>query len=146
MRVSMMKHLWLIFLAGVAYAASPPDVSKLVTTVLVASPNQVGIQNLSMPTMEISYSWIPPTVRTDGTPITGTLTYVIYRGIPGSMMAIDAVQSLNVTWYEPIVWGTVQCFGILVSESGVQSVLGPLACVQIPSKGAPNAPAGFKIT
>ncbi|HXN95995.1 MAG TPA: hypothetical protein VN879_15935 [Candidatus Acidoferrales bacterium] len=143
----MMKHLWLVFLAGVVSAASaPPDVSKLVTAVLVASPNQVGIQNLSMPTMEISFSWIPPTARTDGTPITGTLTYVIYRGIPGSMNAIDAVQSLNVTWYEPIVWGSVQCFGIVVSEVGVQSVLGPLACVTIPSKGVPNAPAGFKVT
>lgn len=141
----MMKYLWLIFLTGVAWAASPPDVSKLTSVVLVASPNQVGVPNLRGPTMEISYSWLAPTAHTDGTPITGKLTYVIYQGVSGNMTAIDAVQSLNVTWYEPIVWGSVQCFGLVVSEGGVQSELSPLVCVKVPAIG-PGAPEGFKIT
>jgi hypothetical protein len=142
----MMKHLWLALVAGVAWAApaAPPDVSNLMAIVFVATPNIIPMlaPRTSMLTLQMSYTWTAPTVHTDKTPITAPLNYVIYQGTPGAMVAIDAVAALGVTYYQPVSFGSTQCFAVVAVEASVPSAMSPLTCVKIPSKG-PSAPSGF---
>jgi hypothetical protein len=138
----MRKFIALVFLSSSALAASPPDVSSLLTTVLIAAPNAPpSVGYFSMINMQISYSWKAPTRHKDGTLITAPLSYVIYRGTAGKMkMTSLQTAKTTLTWAEPLPVGSIQCFGLVVIENGVQSDLGPLACV------VPKAPTGFKMT
>jgi hypothetical protein len=140
-----MKRLWLALVAGVAWAApAPPDVSNLMAVLLVATPNIIPMlaPRTSMLTLQMSYTWTAPTVHTDTTPITAPLNYVIYQGTPGAMVAIDVVSALEATYYQPVSFGSTQCFAVVAVENSVLSAMSPLTCVKIPTKG-PSAPGGF---
>jgi hypothetical protein len=92
----------------------------------------------------VTVGWIAPTKNTDGSAITGTLTYNLYQGPPagpfvkvasGIAGTSDVVTSLS----------EGNCFAITAVETGtassVESALSSTACATIP-----GSPSGLTIT
>ena len=79
-------------------------------------------------------TWNAPTTFTDGTPITGAITYNVYAG--GITGALTKVVSNLTGTSNAVVNATQPCYAVSAVVAGVESALSPSACVKIP--GSPG--------
>lgn len=92
-------------------------------------------------------TWTAPTTNTDGTPITGTLTFNVYQGSGASVSACTlgttAVQTgisgTTVTVTSGLADGTTACFAVTAVEGGVESAKSNTATKTFPP-ATPLAP------
>lgn len=83
-------------------------------------------------------SWTAPATNTDGTAITGTLTYTLYQGTqPATGTATLASVQTGITTASATVTagltpGTTQCFAVAATANGVASAQSAQACAAIP--------------
>lgn len=91
-------------------------------------------------TTSIALSWIAPTKNTDGSAITGTLTYALYQGTSGGTFTQVAtgITGTNTTVASPAAGN---CFEVIaleaVSGSTTASAPSNVACAEIP--GSPTS-------
>ena len=89
---------------------------------------------------QAALSWTAPTTNTDGTPITGTLTYNIYQGPTGALVKVQSgVTGLAATITTGLTGGSTQCFAVTAVVSGQESAQSNSACAAIPLS-VPGAP------
>lgn len=101
----------------------------LASSVVVAAPQAV-------------LTWTAPTTNTDGTPITGTLTYNVYQGAKGAEGATpvqSGLSALTVTITAGLVDGSTTCWQVTAVEGGQESVKSNEACKTFPP-ATPIAP------
>lgn len=92
-------------------------------------------------------TWVPPTTNTDGSPITGTLTYNIYEGqgasvstcTVGSTPSQTGLSGTTVTISTGLQDGTTACFAVTAVEGGVESAKSNTATKTFPP-ATPLAP------
>lgn len=103
----------------------------------------VTAQAQAAPSAALSYT--APATNTDGSAISGTLTYNIYQGLTGALVKVQsAVTGLSVTITTGLTAGTTQCFAVTAVEGGVESAQSNTACVAIP-KPIPGVPTQVTI-
>ena len=89
---------------------------------------------------QAALSWVAPTANTDGTPITGTITYNIYQGLTGALVKVQSnVTGLAATITTGLTGGTTQCFAVTAVVASQESAQSAPACAAIPLS-TPNAP------
>lgn len=114
-----MKHLWLLlaFLALPAYAT------------------------------DLTLNWTAPTKNTDGTPITGVLSYNIYGGACGSMLALltsGITTTTNVRAnVNPGNWGYAVSAVVASQESAQTAPVCTTVAAPLP---VPGSPGGLTVT
>lgn len=90
-------------------------------------------------------SWTAPTTNTDGTAITGAVTYNVYQGT-ATALATAAVQTgltaTSVTVTAGLTDGATVCWAVTAVAGGIESAQSATACKTFPA-GTPNSPAGF---
>lgn len=98
-----------------------------------------------------SISWVAPTENSDGTPITGTLTYNLYQGTvpPGggapTMTKVQSGLTSPSATVASLTEGTTQAFAVTAIANGQESAMTALDDVVIPLP-TPNAPTGLTVT
>lgn len=88
-------------------------------------------------------TWTAPTTNTDGTPITGTLSFNVYQGPTGAEGATPVQTGLSgtsVTITLGLADGTTVCFKVTAVEGGQESAKSNEACKTFPA-ATPNAPS-----
>jgi hypothetical protein len=84
--------------------------------------------------------WTAPTAFTDGTPISGTITYNVYQGLTGALTKVQSgISGLTVTITTGLTPGTSQCFAVTAVVASVESAQSAQACAAIPVP-TPNSP------
>jgi hypothetical protein len=78
-------------------------------------------------------TWTAPTKNTDGTAITGAITYNVYQGLAGALVKVGTglttAQDTITTGLTP---GTTQCFAVTAVVAGIESGQSATACAAIP--------------
>lgn len=91
-------------------------------------------------------SWTPPTTNTDGTAITGAITYNLYQGLAGALVKVQSgLSGVSVTVTAGLTVGTTQCFSVTAVVAAQESGQSTPACILIPLP-KPNAPSAVTIT
>lgn len=92
-------------------------------------------------------NWVAPTANTDGSPITGTVTYNIYQG--ASAITLAKVQSgvtgTSTTVTTGLTPGTNEFFSVTAVVNGQESAEVVPVSVAIPQL-VPKAPTGLTVT
>lgn len=95
---------------------------------------------------QVSLSWTAPTQRADGTPISGVITYNLFRN--NSTSPLNAAP-LSATTYQDttVVGGVNYSYNAVALEAGnaTPSSSTPNVAANIPL-AAPNAPAALTVT
>ena len=120
-------------------AATPvPSVSGAVTVVMA------DIQSPSVASLD--YGWAQPTLNTDGSAITTSLTYSVYVGVAGSAPTLmqSGITALDYSFTTSLPSGVPICFAFTATENGTESAQSPQACITAPY--VPNAPTNFQVT
>lgn len=76
-------------------------------------------------------SWVAPTTNTDGTPITGTLTYNVYQGLSPTITGLPD--------------GATVYFTVTAVEGGVESAKSNVVSKVFPP-ATPDAPSGLTVS
>lgn len=110
---------------------------------IVTPTNRAAIAAAQQPT--VTLNWTLPTLRTDGSTITGALTINLYVGLSGNEVAAGSTTGTTTTLSGN--WGgTTQCFKISASEAGGgTSALTNEVCATFPL-ASPNSPTGLTVT
>lgn len=105
---------------------------KYLLLFLLASVAQAGTASLT---------GTVPTQNTDGSLITGTITYSVYKGAAGQAVKPLMVSGLSTPVYTAanLPGGTTQCFNMTASVNGAESAYSNEVCKLIPSP-IPNPP------
>ena len=117
----------------------------LVTFVCVAF---IGIlagcaQAISAPLSSV-LSWTAPTTFTNGSPITGTITYNIYQGASGAEASVQTgVATTSVTITTGLSAGSTVCFQVTAVVGGVESSRTTEVCETFPAQ--PNPPTNLTV-
>ena len=83
------------------------------------------------PTGSAALAWTAPTQRTDGTAITGALTYTVYHG-PSATSLPDKVPVSGLSHvYAGLASGT-HCFAVTATEAGAESPMSGVGCKVVP--------------
>lgn len=93
----------------------------------------------SAPVRTADITFTAPTLNTDGTPITGTLTFRLYQGQRGQMIKplVNTLTNTSVTVSTGLPGGEV-CWQVSTLANGVESALSNEACKTF-SFGIPQA-------
>lgn len=94
-----------------------------------------------------SLSWTAPTANTDGSAITGSLTYNIYQGASGALGATPVqtgITTTSATITAGLSAGATVCFAVTAVEGGVESAQSAQACKTFP-KPVPVSPTGLTV-
>jgi len=89
-------------------------------------------------------SWTAPTTFTNGSAISGTITYNLYAGVQGSTLAkiqsAITTATTTVTGSTSLPAGTTVCFAVTAVVAGVESAQSAQACaaVPLPTPGVPT--------
>ena len=114
---------------------------------LAASAATMHIKSTTPITPTAVLSWTAPTLRTDGTPITGSLNYNIYQGPSGAEVKVPALTTAATTETVslPNASGTTVCFvATAVETGGLESAPTNEVCKTFPA-AAPLSPATLTI-
>jgi hypothetical protein len=141
-----MQKLIMILLALSVHAASAAasviaDTSTITTTLLLISPNALPATIPGMPSTA-NFNWTAPALNTDGSQVTGVVTYNVYQGALGALVKVQSgITGLSVSVTAGITPGSQQCFAVSATENGVESAPSQAACVTVPlpMPGAPSA-------
>lgn len=91
-------------------------------------------------------TWTAPTLNTDGSSITGAITYQVYTGATGKEVKFgNPVTSPPYVVTPTPAAGTTLCAYVTATVGGVESAPSTEACGTIP-KSTPNAPGTLIIT
>jgi hypothetical protein len=82
-------------------------------------------------------SWSAPSTNTDGSAISGALTYNVYQN---AVKVQSGVAGTSATVTSGLTAGSTQCFTVSAIESGVEGAQSLPACVTLQAL-TPNAPA-----
>jgi hypothetical protein len=89
-------------------------------------------------------TWTAPTLNTDGTTITGAITYSVYKGATGAETFFTAGITTTATTLAGTP-GTTQCFQVTAVVNGVESAKSNEVCKSFPNP-VPAAPTGLTVT
>jgi len=91
----------------------------------------------------VTLRWTAPIKRSDGSAITGALTYNLYEvtSTSGSLLQSGITTTSNVQ--QKLSSGT-PCDALIAVEAGVESVQSAPVCVQV--NAPPGVPTGFTVT
>lgn len=85
-------------------------------------------------------AWTAPTANSDGSALTGALTYNLYQGPDGALVSVQTgLTGLTATVTTGLTAGSTQCFAVTAVENGVESAPSLESCVTLPVL-APAAP------
>jgi hypothetical protein len=86
-------------------------------------------------------TWTAPTANTDGSAITGTLTYNIYQALQGVPLSKVSTgnTALSVVVTAGLTAGTTQCFAVTAVEGTQEGAQSSIGCKTFPSP-TPLAP------
>jgi hypothetical protein len=87
-------------------------------------------------------SWIAPTTNTNGTAISGALTYNVYQN---AVKVQSGVAGLTATVTTGLTAGSTQCFSVSAVEAGVEGAQSLPSCVTLQAL-TPNAPTVPTVT
>lgn len=91
-------------------------------------------------------TWTPPTTNTDGTVISGPITYQLYVGAKGAEVKYKTpVTSPPYVLVPTPAPGTQVCVQVTATANGVESAPSAEVCAQIP-QSIPNPPSNVTIT
>lgn len=90
-------------------------------------------------------SWIPPTQNTDGSAITGAITYSIYGAVQGApkVLIASGISGTSYT-HTAATNGTTFCYTATATVAGQESAQSAEACKAIPP-AVPNPPTNLVI-
>jgi hypothetical protein len=92
-------------------------------------------------TASAALSWAAPTAFTDGTPITGAITYNIYQGLAGALVKVQSgVTTTAATVTSGLTPNTTQCFAVTAVVNAVEGAQSTASCAAIPAP-TPGAPS-----
>lgn len=90
--------------------------------------------------LSATVAWTAPTANTDGSALTGALTYNLYQGAAGAMVSVQTgLTTVSATVTKGLTAGSTQCFAITAVENGVESLQSLPACVTLQAL-TPTAP------
>lgn len=93
---------------------------------------------------QFSITWTAPTANTDGTPISGPISYQLYAGAPGQEVKFGAPVTSPPYLINPVpAAGTTECVQITAIVAGVESAKTPEICAGIPAL-SPAPPSNVK--
>jgi len=73
---------------------------------------------------QASLSWSAPTTYSDGSPLTGTLTYTVYQGPQGGTKAkVSSTATTTYTVSSGLTQGTTVCWQVSATLNGQESAL-----------------------
>lgn len=89
-------------------------------------------------TTTVTVSWIAPTQNTDGSSITGTVSYNLYEGasVTGPWTMVQTQLSATSEQLTTISAGS--CFAVTAVVNKVESTMAPAVCIE-----QPKAPTGL---
>lgn len=111
---------------------------KVLLTLLLAAT--IAVAQAAGPSATLT--WVPPTTNTDGTPITGALTFNVYQGPTGAESTTPVQTGLSgtsATITAGLADGTTVCFKVTAVEGGQESAKSNEACKTFPA-ATPNSP------
>lgn len=100
--------------------------------------------NAHAQTHEVTLSWEPSTQHTDGTAITGLVTYNLYAGISGQ--AANRVQA-NITGTSvkrTAIPANVWCWHVRAVVNGVESDPSQIVCADFTAPKKPKSPVNVR--
>lgn len=88
-------------------------------------------------------SWMAPTANIDGTPISGPITYNVFKRSGTLTMLVRTTSALSTN--QPALPG--DCFSVSATVGAKESQLANEVCIAIPPAPArePNKPTGLKV-
>jgi|HubBroStandDraft_5_1064220.scaffolds.fasta_scaffold102517_3 hypothetical protein len=89
-------------------------------------------------------TWTAPTVNTDGSPVSGTLTYNVYSGATATTLTKLQSGVTGLTVSIPGVAGSTSCFSVTAVEGGQESAQSNVACKTFPAS-VPDAPTNLVV-
>jgi len=93
-----------------------------------------------------SLSWTAVTTNTDGSAVSGAVTYNVYQG--ASAGALTSVQTglttTSATVTAGLADGATVCFAVTAVAGGIESAQSAVACKTFPA-GVPSAPTGLVV-
>ena len=84
-------------------------------------------------------NWVAPTTNTDGSAITGAISYKVYGAAQGSTKALLATVSALTWQHTNAPNGTTQCYQVTATVNGAESARSVESCKLIPVP-VPNPP------
>jgi hypothetical protein len=95
-------------------------------------------------------NWVAPTTRTDGSEITGTLSYKVYGALQGATKALIGTATTTTFVHSGATGGQTWCYAATAVETvgttaSPESVPSNEACKAIPIS-PPNPPSGLVVT
>jgi hypothetical protein len=87
---------------------------------------------------QVTVSWTAPTLNTDGSTITGTVSYNLYEGTSTSGPWTKVQGQLSAVAEELSTIATGSCFAVTAVVGGVESALSTAVCIK-----QPDAPTGL---
>ncbi len=93
-----------------------------------------------------SLSWTAPTLNSDGSTITATLTYNVYQAAQGSTLVKvqSALANTGVLISAGLTPGTTQCFAVTAVANGQEGAQSATACAAIPFQ-TPGVPTQITV-
>jgi hypothetical protein len=90
-------------------------------------------------------AWTAPTVNTDGSALTGALTYNIYQGAKGAeVKSVSGVTTTTYTVSSGLTDGSTVCWYVTAVEGGQESASSAEVCKTFPP-AIPQAPASLTV-
>lgn len=122
--------------------------------VLALLPVAASAQSAPPPTTATAtITYVAPTKNTDGSAITGAITYNIYAAVQGAtpVKIGSGITGPSYVFTTPLTSvpaaGVTECFALTSVVAGFESVLSsPLACKLIAAPLIPNGPSSITIT
>lgn len=100
-------------------------------------------QAISAP-LSVALSWTAPTTFTNGSAITGAITYNIYQGASGAeVSAQTGVSATSVTITTGLSAGSTVCWQVTAVVGGVESSRTTEVCETFPAQ--PNPPTNLTV-
>lgn len=99
-----------------------------------------GIASAQTSTLNTTLNFKAPTTHTDGSAITGALTYNIYQGAKGATKPKVTTFTTTTGTVANVAPGA--CFQVTAVEAGVESALSQEACIL----AAPGVPTNVTVT
>lgn len=90
-------------------------------------------------------TWTPPTKNTDGSNITGAITYKVYRGSQGAAKSVLATVATAAYNDASAPDGTTQCYTVSAVVAAIESAQTAEACKVFPLP-TPNPPTNLTVT
>jgi hypothetical protein len=124
---------YVLLLALLAWSVNASAAVKAVTKAAATAP------------LSAVLTWTPSTTRTDGSTITGQVTFTVYQGPTGAeVQLVNFILGSTLTATSGLAPGATVCWQVTETETatGLESARTPEACKTFPAAvTAPNAPA-----